>query len=75
MALKKLVEVTKNGEIGWKLPKKLFLIRKDINNIFYVRNINLKQRLLEDMEYRKLSKRYRSFIDNYEVSEGMYKFY
>jgi len=69
MSLKKLIEVTKNGELGWKLPKKLYLIRNDINDLFYVRNKNLKERLLEDREYRNLRKKYHNYIDKYDFEE------
>lgn len=56
MVISKFFEVWKNGELSWKLPKKLHLIKTYGKNYFHVKNKSLKELVIEDNCYRKLKK-------------------
>lgn len=66
MIISKFFEVWKNGELSWKLPKKLHLIKTYGQNYFCIKNKSLKELVIEDKCYRKLKKNYGSFINNYD---------
>lgn len=68
--VKKLIEVIKNGELGWKFPKKMYLITTYGNSIFRIRNKSIKELVIEDKVARKLSKEYRQFISEYVPQKG-----
>lgn len=69
MVLNRLLEVWKNGEICWKLPKKLYLWRIYGQNYFCVKNKYLKELVIEEKFYKKLQKKYSSFIEEYVCTE------
>ena len=71
MLISKFVEVWKNGELGWKLPKKLYLIKTYGQSIFYIKNKCIKELAIEDKCYRKLQKKYDSFINSYNCESSM----
>lgn len=70
MAINKLLQVIKEGNLSWKLPKKIYLIGMDCNNLFWIHNKNIKELALEDKVYRKLEWKYRGLIKNYKHVEG-----
>ena len=38
MLINKLIEVWKDGDLSWKLPKKFYLMRTYGQNIFFIKN-------------------------------------
>ncbi|MCQ5146272.1 capsular polysaccharide synthesis protein [Enterocloster bolteae] len=71
MVISKFFEVWKNGELSWKLPKKLHLIKTYGKNYFHVKNKSLKELVIEDNCYRKLKKKYGSFINDYNCGSRL----
>lgn len=71
MLINKLIEVWKDGDLSWKLPKKLYLMRTYGQNIFFIKNKYLKELVIEDQCYKKLEKKYKSYIKNYDCGDNL----
>lgn len=69
MGIKKIYEVWKRGELGWKLPKKIYLTKTYGQKIFFIRNKFVKELQIEDKCYRKLEKEFHMFIKQYEYPD------
>lgn len=69
MKINKIYEVWKNGEFGWKLPKKIYLTKTYNQKLFYIKNKYIKELQIEDKCYKKLEKEFHSFISEYKYCD------
>lgn len=69
MGIRKLYNVWKNGELSWKLPKKIYLMKTYGQQVFRIKNKFIKELQIEDKSYRKLQKEFGAFIENYNYSK------
>lgn len=68
MVLNKFFEVCKDGDLNWKLPKKIYLTKTYGQRIFYIKNKFIKELQIEDKSYRILEREFNPFIQNYSYS-------